>query len=232
MHQDSKDGIFGEKPDIGVQIKGRTFRFQRPADLESLWEQMDAQDGNLEERIPYWVELWPASIVLAGWLLDQEKVICGARCLDLGCGLGLCTRVGAICGADVVGIDYQPSALHFARKSCPPPHPLAWLGMDWRHPCFKARSFPYIFGADILYETRFFTPLLDLWAELLAPGGTIWISAPDRQVTRPFWTEHLPRAGWTARCVLQEEVSFQSYQGMQISLWEISSRSRSRSRPG
>ena len=197
-----------------------------------MWDNMAEEELGCDERIPYWVELWPAAIVLARWLLDQEGEISTAKCLDLGCGLGLCTQAAAACRAKVVGVDYEPQALVWAQKSAAHNRPLAWLVMDWRKPCFAPQSFPFIFGADILYESRFFTPLLKLWDQILAPGGRIWITAPDRQVSRPFWDHHLPGNGWQAECVRQEKVSFQSYNNMHICLWEIRAQSRSRSRPG
>ncbi|MDZ7758865.1 MAG: class I SAM-dependent methyltransferase [Desulfovermiculus sp.] len=214
---------------LQIDLHGRTFYLHRPADLESMWEKMAEEGLDPDERIPYWVELWPASIVLAKWLLQQEQQIVGARCLDLGCGLGLCTQAAASCRARVVGMDYVPEALGFAQQSAPS---LDWVGMDWRKPCFQAASFSYIFGADILYESRFFPPLLNLWAEMLAPGGRIWIATPERQVSRPFWERILPQSGWQAHCLRQEDVSFQSYQNMSIFLWEITAQSQSRSRPG
>jgi predicted nicotinamide N-methyase len=207
---------------LHVAINSRDFFLQRPSDLESMWERMADQDLDPDEHIPYWVELWPASIVLAQWLVAQEKRIAGHRCLDLGCGLGLCTQAAASCQARVVGTDYEVQALHFAQEGAGTNQPWTWLGMDWRCPCFKPKSFPFIFGADILYESRFFAPIIDLWANLLAPGGKIWITDPEREVSRPFWSDILPRKGLRANCVLQEKVSYQSYQNMQISLWEVS----------
>lgn len=214
---------------LHIDLNGRSFHLHRPSDLETMWENMAEGGLDPDERIPYWVELWPASIVLARWLLQQEKRISGARCLDLGCGLGLCTQASASGRARVVGTDYVLEALNFAQKSAPL---LDWVCMDWRKPCFHSDSFSYIFGADILYETRFFPPLLRLWDQLLAPGGTIWMASPNRQVSRSFWEHILPQSGWQAHCVKDEEVSFQSYQNMRILLWEITTQSRFRSRPG
>ena len=214
---------------LHIDLNGRSFHLHRPADLETMWENMAEDSLDPDERIPYWVELWPASIVLARWLLQQGTRISGARCLDLGCGLGLCTQAAASGRARVVGTDYVPEALSFAQKSAPL---LDWICMDWRKPCFHSGSFSYIFGADILYESRFFPPLLFLWNQLLAPGGTIWMASPDREVSRSFWEHILPRSGWQAHCVKDEEVSFQSYQNMRILLWEITAQSRFRSRPG
>lgn len=217
---------------LHIDLYGRTFCLHRPADLETVWEKMAEEELSADDRIPYWVELWPASIVLAKWLLRHEADIAGLFCLDLGCGLGLCTQAAASCQARVVGADYEVQALDYARYGPRNFQPWAWLGMDWRKPCLKPRTFPLIFGADILYETRFFSPLLSLWDHLLAPGGKIWITAPDREVSRPFWERILPESGWEFCCVFQEEVSFQSYRNMQISLWEISSQPQSRSLPG
>ena len=224
--------MISEGPILHIDLHGRSFYLNRPGDLESMWEKMVQDDLDPDEGIPYWVELWPASIVLARWILQQEKRIAGTRCLDLGCGLGLCAQAAASCRAWVVGADYVPEALRFAQNSVQGSPPLAWVGMDWRKPCFQPGAFSYIFGADILYESRFFGPLLSLWAELLAPGGTIWLASPDRQVSRAFWQSLLPQTGWQADCLQEEEVSFQSYRNMNIFLWEISAQSRSRSRPG
>ena len=217
---------------LHIDLNGWSFHLHRPSDLETMWENM--ADGGLDsdEQIPYWVELWPASIVLARWLLGQEKQISGARCLDLGCGLGLSAQAAAFCRARVVGTDYEPQALAFAQQSMQGSCSLVWVGMDWRKPCFQPKSFSYIFGADILYESRFFPPLLSLWDQLLTPGGTIWMASPDREVSRTFWGHILPQSGWQAHCVKDEEISFQSYQNMRIFLWEITAQSRSRSRPG
>lgn len=71
---------------INVHAAGRTWLLERPADLESLWQSMDEDDPKAEEHIPYWVELWPATLALCGWLARQE--LRGRRCLDIGCGLG------------------------------------------------------------------------------------------------------------------------------------------------
>ena len=206
---------------LHIDVLGHSFSLCRPADLETLWDQLSAEDQDQDERIPYWVEVWPAAILLAKWVLSHAGQLKGKTCLDLGCGLGLCSQAMATCQARVVGVDYEQVALEYALHSAKSAQNVLWMGMDWRKPCFKPGSFPLILGADILYESRFFSPLLALWQEALAPGGRIWLSTPDRAVSRSFLSTTLPQAGWMARCLCHEPVSHASFQHMEIMLWEI-----------
>ena len=85
---------------ITVHCAGRGWRLERAADLEALWDAMTEDAAAFEdERIPYWAELWPSSLVLAEWLALRRADIAGRRCLDLGCGLGLTALVGQWLGA-------------------------------------------------------------------------------------------------------------------------------------
>lgn len=143
---------------LKVTAAGRSWILERPADLESLWQSMDEDDPKAEEHIPYWVELWPATLALCGWLARQE--LAGHRCLDLGCGLGLSALVAANLGARVVGMDYEHGALHFAARNArinSVPSPL-WVRMDWNKPGLAPASFDRIWGGDIFYEQRFSNP--------------------------------------------------------------------------
>lgn len=141
-----------------VQAAGRNWTLERPADLESLWQSMDEDDPEAEEHIPYWVELWPATLALCGWLAKQD--LAGRRCLDLGCGLGLSALVASNLGAQVAGMDYERDALYFAARNArlnAVPDPL-WLCMDWNRPGFASACFERIWGGDIFYEQRFRAP--------------------------------------------------------------------------
>ena len=126
MTQEACEGKAGR---IEAQVEGRSWTLERPADLESLWEAMCARsagspglggvpgfDGG-DERLPYWVELWPAAVLLARWLHRQGEGLRGRTCLDAGCGLGLSALVAASFGARVLAFDYEAEALRFARKN-------------------------------------------------------------------------------------------------------------------
>ena len=68
------------------QSCGRIWHIRR-ADMDKLWADMDQKKGG-EDRLPYWNEIWPSSLALAGWLAEMQDDIKGKPCLDMGCGLG------------------------------------------------------------------------------------------------------------------------------------------------
>ena len=170
-------------PTITVHAAGREWTLERAADLETLWNAMSEEgDAFDDERLPYWTELWPSSLVLADWLYSNKERIQGKHCLDIGCGLGLCSLVGTWLGAHVVAMDYEAEALYFARKNAfikNVPMPL-WTVMDWRYPAVVAQSIDHVWG-DIMYEKRFVEPVLDFLdsAILLVAGWQSWTSVYD-----------------------------------------------------
>lgn len=212
---------------LRVPVGGRTFLVERAGDLESLWEDLGHEDFGADERLPYWVELWPSSLSLARFLAARSAEIDGLACLDLGCGLGLTALAAAAAGAKVLGLDYERPAVAFARHNAALnglDGPL-WVQMDWREPGFAPGAFQRIWGADILYEKRFFEPLERLFDLVLAPGGRIWIAEADREVSRPAW-DHLRSRGWAARRLSTESVA--SVTGdfeATVHMWELTRQS-------
>lgn len=205
---------------INVRAAGRTWLLERPADLESLWKSMDEDDPKAEEHIPYWVELWPATLALCGWLARQE--LRGRRCLDLGCGLGLSALQASSLGAQVVGMDFERDALHFAARNArinSVSSPL-WVCMDWNRPGFKPGSFDRIWGGDVFYEQRFFDPLEKLLLHCLAPGGRVWFGDPERSVSSTVWARFI-RRGWQVKNQGREVVPFEQAR-MTVNVWELS----------
>ena len=205
---------------INVHAAGRSWLLERPADLESLWQSMDEDDPKAEEHIPYWVELWPATLALCGWLARQE--LRGRRCLDIGCGLGLSALQASSLGAQVVGMDFERDALRFAARNArinAVPSPL-WVCMDWNRPGFKPGSFDRIWGGDVFYEQRFFDPLEKLLLHCLAPGGRVWFGDPERSVSSTVWARFI-RRGWLVKNQGREVVPFDQAR-MTVNVWELS----------
>lgn len=219
---------------VQARAAGRDWTLLRPADLESLWQSMAEDDsGNEEfendERLPYWVELWPASIALADWLAARVGDIAGRRCLDMGCGLGLTALVAHSLGARVLGLDYEPEALRFASRNAAANgilrdtggEPL-WVAADWRCPAFRRGVFDFIWGGDIMYERRFITPVLDCLEYALARGGKVWLAEPNRNVYDDFKAA-LAGRGWNSVRVYSgkvEPLHVQEHK-VTVSLWEL-----------
>ncbi len=202
------DWTSGDRETILVNTAGREWKVERTADLESLWESIGEDDFGEDERLPYWAELWPASVLLGEWLYRKKYSIKGKKCLDLGCGLGLTAIIGASLGADVVAFDYEFPPLIFAKENAVlngVSSPL-WLQMDWREIALADNSFDYIWGGDILYEKRFFDPLEKLFKRVLKPDGIIWMAEPVRDVSTPVW-EQLETLGWKTSLPLTEKAA-------------------------
>ncbi|MEF8823571.1 MAG: methyltransferase domain-containing protein [Desulfohalobiaceae bacterium] len=206
---------------LEVTISASKYVLQRPSDLESLWEAMD-DDLDDEDRIPYWVELWPAAILLAEWIAANPREVSGLRCLDLGCGLGLCTCVAAGLSAKVVGMDHEWGAVRYTRSNArlnglPVPDAVR---MDWRRSGFKPGSFTRVFAADIVYEKRFLEPVNAFLRQVLAPGGKVLLSTPRRKTTAGLFS-WLESVGWSCRPVTEKRISYGAY-NMEVMLWELS----------
>ncbi|MDL2267755.1 50S ribosomal protein L11 methyltransferase [Desulfovibrio sp. OttesenSCG-928-G15] len=210
---------------ITLSLLGKDWELFRPADLESMWDAMTDDDFSEDERIPYWVELWPASLALAAWLQKQQAYITGKTCLDLGCGLGFSALAGSWLGARVIAMDYEAEALTYASRNTrvnAVPAPL-WVAMDWRQPAVKPGSCDCIWGGDVMYENRFVIPVFDFINYALAPGGKVWIAEPGRDAYDNF-KRALLTGGWHSRCVAVNKVEALHVQDVPVSvkLWELS----------
>ncbi len=217
------DPLSGPRQRLEVRAGGRTYVLERTADLESLWESMDADQFGDDERLPYWVELWPAALLLADWIAREPGRVAGRTCLDLGCGLGLTAIAAADRGGRVLGLDYEYPALAFARDNARLNGvDVLWTHMDWREPGLAEGAFERVFGADILYERRFFEPLERLFRQVLAPGGAIWIAEPAREISLGVWNELRDR-GWRAERLTTESVPAATGGGYSatVHLWEL-----------
>lgn len=220
------DALKGYAPQLQVNICGRQWTLHRAASLEELWDAMtEASPAFDDERLPYWTELWPASVALAHWLWQRRDDIAGKRCLDLGCGLGLTALVGQWLGAHVLGMDYERDALRFARRNAEAntvPQPL-WAVMDWRRPAVRKGCLDLLWGGDIMYERRFVTPVMDFIEWALAANGKAWIAEPCRNVYDSFRGE-LYNRGWKGKRIHEMVVDPIYAQPMRVTVhvWELS----------
>lgn len=206
---------------LTVELSDGLWHIERGADIETLWQAMDEDDLDADERIPYWVEIWPAAIALGNWLLQNQNILRGKYCLDIGCGLGLTALAATKAGAKVVGFDYAKEALGFAQKNAArnqQPQPF-WLQMDWRQPAFQPSSFQFIWGADILYERRFALPICALLDLCLAPAGEIWLAQPRRGVSTEI-REFLQSRDWQVTELETVNIKWPQ-QITAIQLWKI-----------
>lgn len=136
-----------------------------------------------DEFLPYWADLWPASLALANALPE----VTGLRVVELGCGLAVPSLVAAARGAEVTATDWADDAIALLRENAAA-NGLELTGevRDWRDP-WDAR-FDLVLAADVLYERRNVEPLLERLAEL-APVALVGLAG------RPYERAFLDQVG-------------------------------------
>jgi ETFB lysine methyltransferase len=171
-------------------VDARTFSILKPANSDDLIRE---EDFVKDERLPYWADVWPSSLVLAGKLLELEGR--GKTALELGCGVGLSTLAATTAGYDVLSTDYYEDALDVTRANV-----FRNLGtlartrlVDWRHFPDDLGRFDLAFASDVLYEKEYAALLPVILERVLAPSGFALIADPGRVAAPTFveaCTEH------------------------------------------
>jgi predicted nicotinamide N-methyase len=176
-------------------VDAHTFSILKPANSDDLIRE---EDFVKDERLPYWADVWPSSIILAGKLMELQGA--GKSALELGCGVGLSTLAATSAGFDVLSTDYYEDALDVTRANV-----FRNLGklartrlVDWRHLPEDLGTFDLVFASDVLYENEYAELLPALLQGLLASGGIARIADPGR-VAAPVFVEACEKNGLVIR---------------------------------
>ena len=170
---------------VSVAVGAGEILLETPRSADELINEIDFER---DERLPYWADVWPSSVALAGVVaaLDGRN----KRALELGCGLGLVT-IGALrAGFDVLATDYYEDALLFARRNG-----LSATGreprtrhVDWRSFPADLGRFDLVLASDVLYEREYATLVADAIVASLTPGGVALVADPGRIALLSFVT--------------------------------------------
>jgi predicted nicotinamide N-methyase len=176
-------------------VEAHTFSILKPANSDDLIRE---EDFVKDERLPYWADVWPSSLILAGKLLGLKGR--GKTALELGCGVGLSTLAATTAGYDVLSTDYYEDALDVTRANV-----FRNLGklartrlVDWRHLPDDLGRFDLAFASDVLYEKEYAELLPVILDRVLVPGGIALIADPGR-VAAPVFVEACAQHGLVIR---------------------------------
>lgn len=151
----------------------------------------DEHPDVVDERIPYWAELWASALAMSEYLVENQHLINAETLVtEIGCGLGLPSIIAGKLGAEVCLTDYDDDALAFAKLNWEQnlPHKKArFQQLDWRNPD-PSVSADILLASDVAYEKRAFEPLLNAFSTLLKPNGMILITEPNRPVSTDFFS--------------------------------------------
>lgn len=196
-----------------VEVGDKHYRLLHPHSAEAL---IDEAEFERDERMPYWADVWPSSIALAGYLARMD--LSWTRTIELGCGLGLPSVVALDRGAEVVATDHYEIALEFARHNARinTGRDLTVAHLDWYSPVENnLGKFDLVLAADVLYERRNVAALTALIPALLAPGGEVLISDPRRK-DAPCFIERMEGLGF--RCSTQTDGVWQGDKAVEVRL--------------
>ena len=203
-----------------ISVAGITIDLTLPVSAEDL---IDEAEFDVDERLPYWAELWPSGRVLAEWVAARSLI--GARVLELGAGLALPSLVAAHGGARVTATDWYEPALSFTRENAAAAGvTVSTLMVDWRDPpaaLTRPPGFDLVIAADVLYEPRNAAPLADLVPRVVAPGGRVVIADPRRPDARLF-LDRMAEQGWDVSTDTVEYSGRRDETGSRIHLHRLS----------
>ena len=172
-------------------VDEHTFSILKPANSDDLIRE---EDFVKDERLPYWADVWPSSLILASKLLELDGR--GKTALELGCGVGLSTLAATKAGFDVLSTDYYEDALDVTRANV-----FRNLGsfartrlVDWRHLPDDLGKFDLVFASDVLYEKEYAELLPLILRRVLPRDGRAVIADPGR-VAAPIFVEQCAVAG-------------------------------------
>jgi ETFB lysine methyltransferase len=166
-----------------VTVGDTRFVLRKPENSDHL---ISEADYVMDERLPYWADLWPSARVLAGRMLEERG---DARTLlELGCGLGLATVAAMQAGFDVTATDYYVDAIHMTRAN-------AWRNLgrepvvrlvNWRAWPDDLGRFDVVIAADVVYETEYAVLVAQAIGRALAPDGLAILADPGRLALPDF----------------------------------------------
>lgn len=181
------------------KVGEKTYEAYAVDDIEKLFDEMVELSNDhpavVDERLPYWGEVWPSSLAMAEYLQTVDWISSDMSILELGCGPGLAGLGAAEFTTDITVSDYEKEAIELAE--------LNWLHtvgtspkkllLDWRDP--QDRQFDLLLAADVAYEKRFFEPLITTFKTMTKKGGSVILTEPGREIASEFF-KMLEAQGW------------------------------------
>ena len=178
-----------------IQVGGRVVTLHHPRDADDL---IDEAAFAIDERLPYWADVWPSARVLAERLLMTP--VDDRRLLEIGCGSGLVSVAAAMAGFDVTATDYYDEALRFTALNV-----LVNTGVlietrtaDWRRFPHDLGRFELVVASDVLYEQEHAALIASVLDRTLLGRGSALIADPGRLAATKFVEECKERGMPTA----------------------------------
>jgi predicted nicotinamide N-methyase len=168
---------------VAVDVADDSLSILKPLNSDDL---ISEADYVRDERLPYWADIWPSSVILARRMANAAGK--GRSLLELGCGLGVVSTTAMRVGFEVLATDYYEDALLFTRAN-------AWRNLhrepdvrmiDWRALPADLGAYDMIVAADVLYEMPYAELVANILAAALEKDGVAIIADPGRVAVEKF----------------------------------------------
>ena len=186
-----------------LPLGGRLVTIHHPRNADDL---IDEDAFAVDERLPYWADIWPSARVLAERIVSTP--VGDRRFLELGCGAGLVSVAAALAGFDVTATDYYDEALRFTALNV-----LVNTGVlietraaDWRRFPHDIGRFELVVASDVLYEPEHAELIASVLDRTLRGHGSAIIADPGR-LAAPAFVEQCKERGMLA--IILDRVPFE-----------------------
>jgi SAM-dependent methyltransferase len=119
---------------------------------------------------------------LARYQFALGQMAGGERVLDAGCGTGYGSRLLREKGQSVVGVDYSPHAIAYAREHYEGPA-LTYAVMDGNFLAFPPSQFDFLVSFEVIEHMVEPEQFLRECTRVLGPSGRLILSTPNRTTT-------------------------------------------------
>ena len=193
-----------------VDVGGQSLRLTTLANVEQSidlvfhWLESKGRDSaEIEQLAPYFGVVWPSSLALCGYLL-QDKIysrLKGKSVIELGCGLAIPSIIASKGGAICTATDNHPNVLQFLVRNVElnEPSSIRYVtlsgseGSKFSHS--SANEFDLVIASDVLYEQKLVEHFAEEVSKYSKAGTTCIIADPGRPYIQDFVTSMNSR-GW------------------------------------
>ena len=140
-----------------------------------------------EAPFPFWAKVWPASIALSRFILEESHFVTDKSVMEIAAGLGLPSLAAARYATSVLCTDVVADAVDMINISVQLNNfsNVQAMQADWNDADFK-RETDLVLMSDVNYNPADFPQLLSFIQNILADKTTIILSTPQRLMAKPF----------------------------------------------
>lgn len=152
-------------------------------------------------EFPFWGKCWPSAIALAGFIIENPRLVQDQRVLELAGGLGLPSLTAGLFAGHVTCSDYVSHPLSLVERSAilNKLTRISTTIIDWNH-LPESIEADVILLSDVNYQPQTFESLSKMLQRLLTEGKRIILSTPQRIMAKPFIEQ------WSSFIQQQDEV--------------------------